>query len=221
MPGLEEFARKLAVWAIPVLFAITLHEASHGYIARRYGDRTAEMLGRLTLNPIKHIDPVGTVLVPATMLLLTGFIFGWAKPVPVNTRNLRNPRRDMVIVAAAGPLSNVAMAFGWGLLMSLTLAFGASLGNTAQWLFAMGQAGVTINAILAVFNLLPIPPLDGGRVASGLLPVRISDRLDAIEPYGVFIVLGLLFVGLLWPLLWPAIEVLQLLVYTVAGVPAG
>jgi Zn-dependent protease len=221
MPDLEEFARKLAVWAIPVLFAITLHEASHGYVARRYGDRTAEMLGRLTLNPIKHIDPVGTVLVPATMLLLTGFIFGWAKPVPVNTRNLRNPRRDMVIVAAAGPLSNVAMAFGWGLLMSLTLAFGASLGNTAQWLFAMGQAGVTINAILAVFNLLPIPPLDGGRVASGLLPVRISDRLDAIEPYGVFIVLGLLFVGLLWPLLWPAIEVLRLLVYTVTGVPAG
>lgn len=221
MPGLEEFARKLAVWAIPVLFAITLHEASHGYVARRYGDRTAEMLGRLTLNPIKHIDPVGTVLVPATMLLLTGFIFGWAKPVPVNTRNLRNPRRDMVIVAAAGPLSNVAMALGWGLLMSLTLAFGASLGNTAQWLFAMGQAGVTINAILAVFNLLPIPPLDGGRVASGLLPVRISDRLDAIEPYGVFIVLGLLIVGLLWPLLWPVIEVLQLLVYTVTGVPAG
>lgn len=221
MPGLEEFARKLAVWAIPVLFAITLHEASHGYVARRYGDRTAEMLGRLTLNPIKHIDPVGTVLVPATMLLLTGYIFGWAKPVPVNTRNLRNPRRDMVIVAAAGPLSNVAMALGWGLLMSLTLAFGASLGNTAQWLFAMGQAGVTINAILAVFNLLPIPPLDGGRVASGLLPVRISDRLDAIEPYGVFIVLGLLIVGLLWPLLWPAIEVLQLLVYTVTGVPAG
>jgi len=221
MPGLEEFARKLAVWAIPVLFAITLHEASHGYVARRYGDRTAEMLGRLTLNPVKHIDPIGTVLVPATMLLLTGFIFGWAKPVPVNTRNLRNPRRDMVIVAAAGPLSNVAMALGWGLLMSLTAAFGAGLGSTAQWLFAMGQAGITINAILAVFNLLPIPPLDGGRVASGLLPVRMSDRLDAVEPYGVFIVLGLLFIGVLWPILWPAIEVLQLLVYTVTGVPGG
>ena len=221
MPGLEEFARKLAVWAIPVLFAITLHEASHGYVARRYGDRTAEMLGRLTLNPIKHIDPVGTVLVPAAMLLLTGFIFGWAKPVPVNTRNLHNPRRDMVIVAAAGPLSNVVMALGWGLLMSLSLAFGQALGSTGHWLFAMGQAGVTINAILAVFNLLPIPPLDGGRVASGLLPVRMSDRLDAIEPYGIFIVLGLLFVGILWPLLLPAIEALQIFVYTVTGVAAG
>ncbi|HUO83336.1 MAG TPA: site-2 protease family protein [Gammaproteobacteria bacterium] len=221
MPGLEEFARKLAVWAIPVLFAITLHEASHGYVARRYGDRTAEMLGRLTLNPIKHIDPVGTVLVPAAMLLLTGFIFGWAKPVPVNTRNLRNPRRDMVIVAAAGPLSNVVMALGWGLLMSLSLAFGQALGSTAHWLFAMGQAGITINAILAVFNLLPIPPLDGGRVASGLLPVRMSDRLDAIEPYGIFIVLGLLFLGILWPLLLPAIEALQIFVYTVTGVAAG
>lgn len=216
----EDIARTFAIWAIPVLFAITLHEASHGYVARRYGDRTAEMLGRLTLNPIKHIDPIGTVLVPAVMLLVGGFIFGWAKPVPVNMRNLRNPRRDMVIVAAAGPLSNVAMALGWGLLISVTTAFGAALGSTAQWLVAMGQAGVFINAVLAVFNLLPIPPLDGGRVASGLLPPRMSDRLDAIEPYGIFIVLGLLIVGVLWRLLLPIIEALSLLVYTVTGVKA-
>lgn len=217
---LQGFAQTLAVWAIPVLFAITLHEAAHGYVARRYGDRTAEMLGRLTLNPIKHIDPIGTVLVPAVMLLVGGFIFGWAKPVPVSTRNLRNPRRDMVIVAAAGPVSNMLMALAWGILMSLVLAFGSAAGTTGQWLFEMGRAGVLINVVLAVFNLLPIPPLDGGRVASGLLPVRISDRLDAIEPYGIFIVLGLLFVGL-WRLLEPAIEGVSLLVYTVTGVTAG
>lgn len=223
MPGmnLDSFARTLAVWAIPVLFAITLHEASHGYVARRYGDRTAEMLGRLSLNPIKHIDPIGTVLVPAVMLLIGGFIFGWAKPVPVSMRNLRNPRRDMVIVAAAGPGSNIAMALFWGLLISLVLTIGAGLGSTAQWLIEMGQAGVLINCVLAVFNLLPIPPLDGGRVASGLLPPRMSDRLDAIEPYGIIIVLVLLFVGVLWRVLEPAIYGLATLVYVVTGVGAA
>ncbi|CAN5243860.1 site-2 protease family protein [soil metagenome] len=217
---LQTFAQTLAVWAIPVLFAITLHEASHGYVARRYGDRTAEMLGRVTLNPLKHIDPIGTVLVPAVMLFIGGFIFGWAKPVPVSARNLRNPRRDMVVVAAAGPVSNIAMAIGWGLLMSGVLVSGAADGNTGRWLLEMGRAGVLINAVLAVFNLLPIPPLDGGRVASGLLPVRLSDRLDRIEPYGIVIVLVLLFVGVLWPVLEPVIEAVMLLVYTVTGVPA-
>ncbi|MBA3563605.1 MAG: site-2 protease family protein [Gammaproteobacteria bacterium] len=216
--SLESFARALAVWAIPVLFAITLHEASHGYVARRYGDRTAEMLGRVTLNPIKHIDPIGTVLVPAVMLFFSGFIFGWAKPVPVSTRNLRNPRRDMVIVAAAGPASNMVMALGWGLLISLVLSIGTGLGSTAQWLVEMGQAGVLINVLLAIFNLLPIPPLDGGRVASGLLPVRLSDKLDAIEPYGIFIVLGLLFVGL-WKVLQPAVMAVSAIVFAVTGVP--
>lgn len=216
--NLEEIARKLAVWAIPLLFAITLHEASHGFVARRYGDRTAEMLGRLTLNPVKHIDPIGTILVPAVMLLLSGFIFGWAKPVPVNTRNLRNPRRDMIIVAAAGPASNMLMALGWGLLISLVLAFGGVLGGAAQWLLQMGEVGVFFNVLLAIFNLLPIPPLDGGRVASGLLPVGLSAKLDAIEPYGIFIVLGLLFVGL-WDVLSPAIGALSSVVFMLTGVP--
>lgn len=213
----DDFARKIAVWAIPVLFAITVHEASHGYVARRFGDRTAEMLGRLTLNPIKHIDPIGTVLLPAFMLFVSGYIFGWAKPVPVNARNLRNPRRDMVLVAAAGPAVNLLMALLWGFLMSVSLLVGSSPGNVGRWLFAMGQAGVIINVVLAVFNFLPIPPLDGGRVASGLLPPRLAARLDALEPYGIFIVVGLLFLGL-WSFLLPVVQTLCNLIFAVTSV---
>lgn len=204
----------LAVAVIPVLFAITLHEVAHGWVARYFGDRTAEMLGRLTPNPLKHIDPVGTVLVPAIALLTAGFLFGWAKPVPVSTRNLKNPRRDMVMVAAAGPGANILMAIFWAFFLKLVSGLG--LGGTAQAFFmAMGQIGVLINVVLAVFNMLPIPPLDGGRVLSGLLPPRLSSRLDALEPYGLFIVLGFIFFA--WGTIQPVISAVAGLIFSLAG----
>jgi Zn-dependent protease len=204
----------LAVAAIPVLFAITVHEVAHGWVARQFGDRTAEMLGRLTLNPVKHIDPLGTIIVPALALMTTGFLFGWAKPVPVATRNLRNPRRDMVLVAAAGPAVNIVMALFWAFFIKLVLAMDLE-GMTAQFFLAMGQIGVFINVILAVFNMLPIPPLDGGRVMSGLLPPRASTRLDSIEPYGLIIVLAFIFFA--WGYLRPVITTVTSFIMSIAG----
>uniref|UniRef100_UPI0035678B5B site-2 protease family protein n=1 Tax=Immundisolibacter sp. TaxID=1934948 RepID=UPI0035678B5B len=199
--------QKIAIWALPVLFAITVHEVAHGFVARRLGDRTAQMMGRLTLNPLKHIDPVGTVLVPLAMLLLPGgFLFGWAKPVPIGYNNLGNPKRDMAIVAAAGPLSNLLMAAGWALLLRLSVELLQPLPWAAQPLFFMAQAGIAINLILMILNLVPIPPLDGGRVLTGLLPARQAAALGAIEPYGLIIVLALLLSGVLWRILQPVIQ---------------
>ena len=204
----------LAVAAIPVLFAITLHEVAHGWVARRFGDRTAEMLGRLTVNPLKHIDPLGTVVGPALALMTTGFLFGWAKPVPVATRNLRNPRRDMMLVAAAGPSANILMALFWA-FFTKAVAISGLEGMTALFFLTMGQIGVFINVILAVFNMLPIPPLDGGRVLSGLLPPRASTRLDALEPYGLILVLAFIFLG--WRHLRPVISSVTNFFMSIAG----
>ena len=167
-PMLElSLVQKISIWVVPVLLAITVHEVSHGWIARKLGDNTAFMLGRLTLNPLKHVDPVGTILIPGMLLLLqAGFLFGYAKPVPINWKNLRHPKRDMALVAVAGPGANLLMAIAWALLARL----GLLLGETGMALIYMGVAGITINIILMVLNLLPLPPLDGGRVMTGLLP---------------------------------------------------
>ena len=210
-------AQKIAIWALPVLFAITVHEVAHGFVARRLGDPTAYLLGRLTLNPLKHIDPVGTVLVPLVMLLLGGFLFGWAKPVPIGYRNLGNPKRDMAIVAAAGPLSNLAMAFGWALLLRLAVELLRPLPWVGQPLFFMAQAGITINLVLMVVNLVPLPPLDGGRVLIGLLPDRQSLGLAAIEPFGLIVVLLLLTSGVLGRVLQPIMQGLNELLLVAVG----
>ncbi|HIM58487.1 MAG TPA: site-2 protease family protein [Gammaproteobacteria bacterium] len=190
----------LLIWVIPVLFAITVHETAHGWVASKLGDHTARMMGRLTLNPIKHIDPVGTILVPALLYLSSaGFIFGWAKPVPINFSALRSPKKDMLWVALAGPGVNLLMAIGWLIIVAIA--------NTLNipFLVLMGGAGIFVNLLLAIFNLLPIPPLDGGRVISSLLPGKLSYQYDQLEPYGLFILVGLLFLGVFQNIIWPII----------------
>lgn len=217
MPDLLILAQKLAVWALPVLFAITLHEVAHGYVARELGDNTGAAQGRLSLNPIKHVDPVGTILVPAVLLLLGGFLFGWAKAVPVNYRNLKNPKRDMAIVAIAGPAVNLVMALGWALL--LKLAVGQDLSG-GLWLgiAQMSVAGISINLVLMVLNLLPMPPLDGGRVAVGLLPMRQAIALSKIEPYGMVILIVLMATGILSKILGPLVGLSQQLILGLFGI---
>lgn len=196
----------LSVAAIPVLFAITIHEVAHGWVARRCGDATALMAGRLTLNPVKHIDPIGTIAVPLFMLLMPGnFLFGWAKPVPVAFGNLNKPRRDMILVAAAGPGVNLVMATGWTIIAAFINSLSVDPGVAGEWVLRNCGWGIQINVILAVLNMLPIPPLDGGRVLSGLLPPRQSAVLDQIEPYGLIIVVVLLVTGILWRIMEPFI----------------
>lgn len=190
---MENVIQEIAVYAIPVLFAITVHEAAHGYVARMFGDNTAYVLGRVTLNPVKHIDPIGTIVVPLGMVLLTGFMFGWAKPVPVDWGSLRKPKRDMIWVAAAGPGVNLAMAVVWALLYRVLSAAGVQ----ESYFYLVAQAGINVNLVFMALNLLPIPPLDGGRIVSGLLPTRMSIAYSRIEPYGLFILLALMFTGAL------------------------
>jgi len=197
--------QRLAVLILPVVLAITVHEAAHGYVADRLGDHTARMLGRVTLNPLRHIDPLGTVLIPLGMYALTGFLFGWAKPVPVNPRNLANPRRGMAVVAAAGPISNLVMAALW----SVVYVVGTWLLPVSYWVGEpmrfMGGAGILINAVLLVLNMIPLPPLDGGRVLVGVLPRNLARVVAQVEPYGLFILVALLVSGVLGQFISPFI----------------
>ena len=219
---MDSLISALAIWALPVLLAITLHEAAHGYVARHFGDPTADQAGRITLNPLRHIDPVGTLLVPASILALSslfgagGILFGWAKPVPVNFSRLRNPKADMLWVAAAGPFTNLIMALGWAILFRIALI--GEPGAYTLPLLKMADAGMQINAVLMVPNLLPLPPLDGGRIAVSLLPHHLAWRFARLEPYGFPILLVLLFTGVLGAILWPLIAGFRFLLGALIGI---
>lgn len=208
--------QQLAVWALPVLLAVTLHEVAHGYAARALGDPTAQQAGRLSLNPLRHVDPVGTLLVPGILLAIGGFLFGWARPVPVNAARLHQGRRSMAWVALAGPLANLVMALGWAVLLKLLLLTGGE-GGMAIGMRYMALAGIGINIILMVLNLLPLPPLDGSRVLGGFVPPRQAAWLDRVEPYGLIILLALLVTGILGVILWPMYGFVEGMVGTVTG----
>jgi len=206
--------QKITAYAIPIIFAITVHEAAHGYAAKYFGDMTAHYLGRISLNPLKHIDPVGTIILPALTIMLGGMLFGWAKPVPVNFSNLRNPKKNMMWVALAGPFSNFLMAIFWTFVFARLQFFPQ---NSIIFLSSMCLAGIQINLILMVLNLLPIPPLDGGRVAVSLLPYPWSSHLENLERYGLFIIIFLLFSGVLGSILFPLINISKSIIFTIFG----
>ena len=195
--------QEIIIYAIPILFAITVHEVAHGWVASKLGDQTAKQLGRLTLNPIKHIDPIGTILVPIVLSTFGGFIFGWAKPVPVDWRNLRKPKRDMAWVAIAGPCANLLMVLLWAGLIKLILVTGDASSGPVMALLEMAKIGVQINAFLMILNLLPLPPLDGSRILTALLPPLWAYRFNQLERVGLIIILVLLATGLLLKILLP------------------
>jgi len=209
--------QKFAVWVLPVLFAITVHEVAHGWMASKLGDKTALIMGRLTLNPLKHIDLIGTILVPAILLMLGGIVFGWAKPVPVTYENLNKPKRDMAIVAAAGPFSNLIMAIIWAGIAKLGVVLYQAGFAWALAIVLMGQAGILINLLLMAINLIPIPPLDGSRIVSGFLPNKASLVYNRLEPYGFFILLFLLITGILGLIISPIISLLFRLIAIIFG----
>lgn len=221
---MDSIIQGIAIWALPVILAITLHEAAHGYVAKHFGDLTAYAQGRVSLNPMRHIDLMGTVIVPLVLFTLskltvgTGFLFGWAKPVPVDFSNLRRPKYDMLWVAAAGPGANLFMAFLWALLMKLGLSLPES--DLSRPMILMGEAGIEINVILMVLNLLPLPPLDGGRMAVSLLPHRMAHHFARIEPYGFMILLLLLFTGMLGTIIGPFIMFTIQMVALLTGLKA-
>ena len=210
-------AGRIAVWALPIIFAVTVHEVAHGWVANKLGDNTAKSLGRLTLNPISHMDLIGTVIVPAVLLFLGGFIFGWAKPVPVNWNKLANPKRDMVYVAIAGPLANLAMAIAWGVVMKIGYIIGSDNEFISTPLIYMGYAGVFINSVLMVLNLLPILPLDGGRVLAGLLPHKASYEFSKLERYGFPILIVIIAMDWLSLILGPPVYFLQTSIFKILG----
>jgi Zn-dependent protease len=203
---LEPILEKIAIWAIPILFAITVHEAAHGWVASKFGDKTALMLGRVTLNPLPHIDLIGTIILPLICLMTSPFIFGWAKPVPIDQRNLRHPVRDMALVAAAGPLSNFTMALFWGAIMKLGVYLMSHKILDNSLLLLMGEAGIIINLVLGLLNLIPIPPLDGSRVVSSLLPSKISILYNKMEGVGFLLLILLLLSGALAWILMPILQ---------------
>ena len=218
---MQELISTLTIWALPVLFAITLHEAAHGYAALYFGDATAKLAGRISLNPLRHIDPVGTIIVPGLIVIMSSLagagamLFGWAKPVPVNFGRLRNPKADMFWVAAAGPFANLLMALGWALLFKLAVLAPDSV--YALPMAKMADAGIQINAVLMVLNLVPLPPLDGGRIAVSLLPPGPAYKFAQIEPYGLPILLFLLFTGILGDILGPLVAIFRFVLATAFG----
>ncbi|MEQ1636482.1 MAG: site-2 protease family protein [Methylococcales bacterium] len=208
--------QRIVVWILPVVFAITVHEVAHGWVAKQYGDKTAFLMGRLTLNPIKHVDLIGTLLLPGILLLTgTGFIFGWAKPVPVDPRNFKNPRRDMAIVALAGPVSNLIMALLWAVLARIGVTL--NIDAISHPLIYSGVAGISINLVLALLNLLPLPPLDGSRILSGMLPAQLAWQYNKLERFGFLIILLLLSTNILSVILAMPMFEMQKLFFTIAG----
>lgn len=212
---METSIQSLAISALPILFAITLHEAAHGYVARMFGDNTAWLQGRISLNPLRHIDPVGTILLPAVTFLLSGFMFGWAKPVPVNFGKLRDPKRDMLWVAAAGPGANLVMALFWALVLKLVL--GADAFQYSEALRQMSMAGISVNGMFMVLNLLPLLPLDGGRILVSLLPQRAAWQFAQTERYGMWILILLLLTGLLNWVLQPTLSIVFFVIRSLFG----
>ena len=206
--------QKISAYALPILFAITVHEAAHGYVARYFGDMTAHYMNRISLNPIRHIDPLGTIIFPALTLMLGGILFGWAKPVPVNFSNLNNPKKDMFWVALAGPAANFFMAIFWTILLARINLFSD---DAELFMRVMCLAGIQINIVLMVLNLLPIPPLDGGRIAVSVLPYPWSSYIAGLERYGFFILIFLLITGLLGQILMPLVMFSQSIIFGIFG----
>lgn len=209
--------QKITIWILPVLLAVSLHEAAHAWMADKKGDATARLMGRLTFNPLKHIDPIGTIVVPALMLFATGFAFGWAKPVPVDARNLHNPKKDMMWVALAGPVSNFIMAVLWAVFLNISVLFVDSRSSISMFFLLMPVAGITVNVILGVLNLLPIPPLDGGRIMAGILPPAASMQYSKIEPYGFFIIIALMLSGMLSSIIFPVVNLFLIVLSAISG----
>ncbi len=208
--------QRIVVWVLPVIFAITVHEVAHGWVAKKKGDNTAFMLGRLTLNPIKHIDIVGTIIVPGLLLITgTGMIFGWAKPVPVNTRNFKNMKKDMALVAVAGPVSNLIMATAWALIARLGIILDSEAVSLP--LIYTGIAGISINLVLALLNLIPIPPLDGSRIITAFMPNKIAWKYNQLERYGFFFLIALVYTGGLSYILGYPMAIAQQIFFSIAG----
>lgn len=207
--------QKIVVWALPVIFAITVHEVAHGWVAKKYGDNTAYAQGRLTLNPIHHIDPIGTIILPIVCLVLGGFIFGWAKPIPVNGRYFKNPRKDMAMVALAGPVANLLMALIWALIARVGVT--VNIETVTLPLAYMGIAGISINLVLAVLNLIPLPPLDGSRIITAILSNNMAYKYNQLEPYGFYILLALMMTPILGAIMSLPLALLQPLFYGIAG----